>query len=124
MTWRVLNNQVRKKKLLSFYPKMPVLSTDIINRTLKRKFPDIICEDCTFFYKQEFVDGKWVQSQSYMVSLKYNIDVDMFSSYLVDKTIGDVKRDFDTCIEYLEKMLSVELFLSNSDSIPVLFDWD
>jgi hypothetical protein len=102
---------------------MQVLNTDIINRTLKRKFPDIVCENCTRFYKQEFVDGKWVQSQSYVVSLKYNIGVDMFSSYLLDKTIGDVKKDFDTCIEYLEKMLSVELFLSNSDSIP-LFDWD
>jgi hypothetical protein len=42
---------------------------------------------------------------------------------LLDKTIGDVKKDFDTCIEYLEKMLSVELFLSNSDSVP-LFDWN
>jgi hypothetical protein len=103
---------------------MQVLNADIVNRTLKRKFPNIICENCTFFHKEEFVDGKWLQSQSYVVSLKYNIDVDMFSSYLVDKTIGDVKRDFDTCIEYLEKMLSVELFLSNSDSIPVLFDWD
>jgi hypothetical protein len=102
---------------------MQVLNTDIINRTLKRKFPDNVCENCTCLYKQEFVDGKWVQSQSYVVSLKYNIGVDMFSSYLLDKTIGDVKKDFDTCIEYLEKMLSVELFLSNSDSVP-LFDWD
>ena len=103
---------------------MQVLNADIVNRTLKRKFPDIVCEDCKLFPRREFVDGEWVQSQSYVVSLKYNIDIDMFSSYLVDKTIGDVKRDFDTCIEYLEKMLSVELHLSNSDSIPVLFDWD
>lgn len=103
---------------------MQVLNADIVNRTLKRKFPDIVCEDCEFFPRREFVDGEWVQSQSYVVSLKYNIDIDMFSSYLVDKTIGDIKRDFDTCIEYLEKMLSVELHLSNSDSVPVLFDWD
>ena len=102
---------------------MQVLNTDIINRTLKRKFPDIVCENCTFFLKQDFVDGKWVQSQSYVVSLKYNIGVDMFSSYLADKTIGDVKQDFNKCVEYLEKMLSVELQLSNSDSVP-LFDWD
>ena len=103
---------------------MQVLNADIVNRSLKRKFPDIVCEDCKPFPTREFVDGEWVQSQSYVVSLKYNIDINLFSSYLVDKTIGDVKRDFDTCIEYLEKMLSVELHLSNSDSIPVLFDWD
>ena len=47
----------------------------------------------------------------------------MFLSYLADKTIGDVKQDFNKCVEYLEKMLSVELQLSNSDSVP-LFDWD
>ena len=46
---------------------MQVLNTDIINRTLKRKFPDIVCENCTFFLKQDFVDVKWVQSQSYVV---------------------------------------------------------
>lgn len=103
---------------------MKVLNADIVNRSLKRKFPDIVCVDCKPFPRREFVDGEWVQSQSYVVSLKYNIDDNLFSSYLIDKTIGDVKRDFDTCIEYLEKMLSVELHLSNSDSIPVLFDWD
>lgn len=103
---------------------MKVLNADIVNRSLKRKFPDIVCEDCKLFPTREFVDGEWVQSQSYVVSLKYNIDDDLFPSYLVDKTIGDVKQDFDKCIEYLEKMLSVELHLSNSDSVPVLFDWD
>lgn len=103
---------------------MQVLNADIVNRTLKRKFPDIICEDCELFPTREFVNGEWVQSQSYVVSLKYNIDINLFSSYLVDKTIGDVKRDFDECVEYLEKMLSVEIQLSNSDSVPVLFDWD
>lgn len=103
---------------------MKVLNADIVNRSLKSKFPDIVCVDCNFFPKKIFDGNEWVQSQSYVVSLKFNIDDDLFPSYLVDKTIGDVKQDFNTCIEYLEKMLSVELHLSNSDSVPVLFDWD
>lgn len=54
---------------------MQVLNADIVNRTLKRKFPDIICEDCELFPTREFVNSEWVQSQSYVVSLKYNIDI-------------------------------------------------
>ena len=98
---------------------MAQLTVEIINRAIRRRFPDVVCEECKFFPKKIFDGNEWVQSQSYVVSLKY-----VLGSNLTDKSIGEMTSYINSCIEFLEKSFDVDLHLSNDDSVPVIFTWD
>ena len=94
---------------------MQILTAEIINRALKRRYPEIKCLSCVLFPKAEFIDGKWQQSQSYFIDLK----IDILEN--INMTVGDVNVELGECLIFLEKMLFVDLVLKHDDCSPIMW---
>lgn len=87
----------------------PKLKPELLQKAITSRLRSkVIVESCEFFPKAELVDGKWKQSQAYLVKFKYD------NTHNPNITIGDVSRDLKQAISEVEKLLSVEIVYENS----------
>lgn len=85
------------------------LKPELLQRAITSRLRDkVIVESCEFFPKAELIDGKWKQTQTYLVKFKYD------NTNNPNISIGDVSSDLKKAISEVEKLLSVEIVYENS----------
>ena len=85
------------------------LKPELLQRAITSCLRDkVIVESCEFFPKAELIDGKWKQTQAYLVKFKYD------NTHNPNISIGDVSSDLKKAISEVEKLLSVEIVYENS----------
>lgn len=92
----------------------PKLKPELLQRAITSRLRDkVIVESCEFFPKAELIDGKWKQSQTYLVKFKYD------NTHNPNIPIGEVSSDLKQAISEVERLLSVEIVYENS-VIPMI----
>ncbi len=87
------------------------LDKNVLQRAMTSLVRDkVIVEECEFFPKKEFRDGKWVQSNCFRVKFKHDIDM--------DTRIGEVSVNLKKAISDIERLMGVEI-IYEYDMIPL-----